>query len=132
MIVVTTTVTAFSLVIMAVVPHWAAAGIGYTLLVGLRPLTQSVSSVVNLEIVPASWRGITSGVVSMSMGLGFTSMSLGGGYLIPALGFSGLYLLAALITAASALVFWLYFRVPRGEYRLPSEEPAAATAGQRS
>ena len=132
MIVVTTAVTAFSLVIMAVVPHWAAAGIGYTLLVGLRSLTQSVSSVVNLEIVPASWRGITSGVVSMSMGLGFTSMSLGGGYLIPALGFSGLYLLAALITAASALVFWLYFRVPRGEYRLPSEEPAAATAGQRS
>ena len=117
MIVVTTAATAFSLVIMAVMPHWAAAGIGYTLVVGLRSLTQSVSSVVNLEIVPASWRGMTSGVVSMSMGLGFTSMSLGGGYLIPALGFSGLYLLAALITAASAFLFWLYFRVPRGEYR---------------
>ena len=131
MIVVTTAITAFSLVIMALMPHWAAAGIGYTLVVGLRSLTQSVSSVVNLEIVPASWRGLTSGVVSMSMGLGFTSMSLGGGYLIPALEFSGLYLLAALITAVSALLFWLYFRVPRGEYRLPSEEPAAAVSSRR-
>ena len=131
MIVVTTAITAFSLVIMAVVPHWAAAGIGYTLVVGLRSLTQSVSSVVNLEIVPASWRGTTSGVVSMSMGLGFTSMSLGGGYLIPVLGFPGLYLLAALITAVSALVFWFYFRVPRGEYRLPSDDPAAAASSRR-
>ena len=131
MIVVTTAITAFSLVIMAVVPHWAAAGIGYTLVVGLRSLTQSVSSVVNLEIVPASWRGTTSGVVSMSMGLGFTSMSLGGGYLIPVLGFPGLYLLAALITAVSALVFWFYFRVPRGEYRLPSDDPAAAASSGR-
>ena len=132
MIVVTTAITAISLVIMALVPHWAAAGIGYTVVVGLRSVTQSVSSVVHMEIVPASWRGITSGIVSMSMGLGFTSMSLGGGYLIPALGFSGLYLLAALITAASAVIFWLYFRVPRGEYRLPAEDPATATANQRS
>ena len=132
MIVVTTAVTALSLVVLAAVPHWAAAGIGYTLIVGLRSLTQSVSSVVNLEIVPASWRGLTSGVVSMSMGLGFTSMSLGGGYLIPALGFPGLYLLAALITAASALIFWLYFRFPRGEYRQPSEEPAVAVSNRRS
>ena len=116
-IVVTTAITAASLVIMALVPHWAAAGIGFTLVIGMRSITQSVSSVVHMEIVPASWRGFTSGVVAMSMGLGFTSMSLGGGYLIPALGFPGLYLLAALITTASAVIFWRYFRVPRGEYR---------------
>lgn len=116
-IVVTTAITAASLVIMALVPHWAAAGIGYTLVIGMRSITQSVSSVVHMEIVPASWRGVTSGVVAMSMGLGFTSMSLGGGYLIPALGFPGLYLLAAAITAVSAVIFWRYFRVPQGEYR---------------
>ena len=132
MIVVTTGITAASLVIMALVPHWAVAGIGYTLVVGLRSVTQSVTSVVHMEIVPASWRGVTSGVLSMSMGLGFTSMSLGGGYLIPALGFRGLYLLAALTTALSAVIFWRYFRVPRGEYRLATEEPATATSNQRS
>ena len=131
-IVVTTAITAASLVIMALVPHWAAAGIGFTLVVGMRSVTQSVSSVVHMEIVPASWRGITSGVVAMSMGLGFSSMSLGGGYLIPALGFPGLYLLAAVITAASAVIFWQYFRVPQGEYRLASEQPAPALPVQRS
>ena len=60
-------------------------------------------------------------------------MALGGGYLIPALGFPGLYLLAALLTAVSALIFWQYFRVPQGEYRLSAtEEPAAAASIQRS
>ena len=86
-IVVTTAITAASLVIMALVPHWAAAGIGFTLVVGMRSVTQSVTSVVHMEIVPANRRGVTSGVTSMSMGLGFSSMALGGGYLIPALGF---------------------------------------------
>ena len=119
-IVVTTAITAASLVIMALVPHWAAAGIGFTLVVGMRSVTQSVTSVMHMEIVPASRRAVTSGVVSMSMGLGFSSMALGGGYLIPALGFPGLYLLAATITVAGAAMFWLYFRVPRGEYRNPT------------
>lgn len=118
-IVITTALTAGSLVLTALVPHWAAAGIGFTLVVGLRSITQSVSSVVHMEIVPASRRALTSGVVSMSMGLGFTSMSLGGGYLIPVMGFSGLFLLAAAVTAGSAVLFWHYFRVPRGEYRTP-------------
>ena len=132
-IVVTTAITAASLVIMALVPHWAAAGIGFTLVVGMRSVTQSVTSVVHMEIVPANRRGLTSGVTSMSMGLGFSSMALGGGYLIPALGFPGLYLLAALLTAISALIFWQYFRVPQGEYRLAAtEQPVAAASTQRS
>ncbi len=131
-IVVTTAITAASLVIMALVPHWLAAGIGFTLVVGMRSVTQSVTSLVHMEIVPASRRGLTSGVTSMSMGLGFSSMALGGGYLIPALGFPGLYLIGALITALSALIFWLYFRVPQGEYRLTAERPAAAVPAQRS
>ena len=131
-IVVTTAITAASLVIMALVPHWLAAGIGFTLVVGMRSVTQSVTSLVHMEIVPASRRGLTSGVTSMSMGLGFSSMALGGGYLIPALGFPGLYLLGALITALSALIFWQYFRVPQGEYRLTAEQPADAIPAQRS
>ena len=131
-IVATTAITAASLVIMALVPHWAAAGIGFTLVVGMRSVTQSVTSLVHMEIVPANRRGLTSGVTSMSMGLGFSSMALGGGYLIPALGFPGLYLLAAVITSLSALIFWQYFRVPQGEYRLTAEQPAAAVPAQRS
>ena len=116
-IVVTGLCTAAGMVILATVPHWAAAGLGFTLVVGLRSVTQSVSSVLHMEIVPTNRRTVTSGLVAMAMGLGFMSISFGGGYLIPAIGFPAFYLLAAAITVASALIFLLYFRVPRGEYR---------------
>ena len=119
-IVVTGLCTAAGMVLMATVSHWAAAGIGFTLVVGLRAITQSVSSVLHMEIVPASRRTVTSGLVAMATGLGFMSISFGGGYLIPDIGFPGFYLLAAAITAAGAVIFWLFFRVPRGEYGKPT------------
>ena len=116
-IVVTGMLTAVGLVILAAVPHWVAAGIGFTLVVGLRAITQSVSAVMHMEIVPAHRRSVTSGLIAMSMGLGFMSISFGGGFLIPAIGFPAFHMLAAAITAVGALIFWLYFRLPRGEYR---------------
>ena len=116
-IVVTGLLTAVGMVILATVPHWAAAGLGFTLVVGLRSITQSVSAVLHMEIVPASRRTVTSGVMAMAMGMGFMSISFGGGYLIPALGFPGFYHLATAITVVGALIFWLYFRIPRGEYQ---------------
>ena len=116
-IVATGLLTAIGLVILAAIPHWVAAGIGFTLVVGLRAITQSVSAVMHMEIVPAHRRSVTSGVIAMSMGLGFMSISFGGGVLIPAVGFPAFHLLAAAVTAAGALIFWLYFRLPRGEYR---------------
>ena len=116
-IVVTGLLAAAGMVILATVPHWAAAGLGFTLVVGLRSITQSVSAVLHMEIVPASRRTLTSGVMAMAMGLGFMSISFTGGYLIPAIGFPGFYVLATVITTVSALIFWLYFRIPRGEYR---------------
>ena len=119
-IVVTGLVAAAGMVILAAVPHWVAAGLGFTLVIGMRAVTQSVSSVLHMEIVPAGRRTVTSGVVAMALGLGFMSISFGGGYLIPAVGFPGLHLLAAAITVLGAAIFWLYFRVPRGEYRQPA------------
>ena len=119
-IVVTGVVTAAGMLILATIPHWVAAGLGFTLVIGMRAVTQSVSSVLHMEIVPAGRRTLTSGLVAMALGLGFMSISFGGGYLIPAIGFPGLHLLAAAITVLGAAIFWLYFRVPRGEYRQPA------------
>jgi hypothetical protein len=42
-------------------------------------------------------------------------MSLAGGYIIVALGYRLLFLAGAGMIAASAWLFWAYFRVPRGE-----------------
>ena len=128
-IVVSTLATAASLLLMGLFPHWALVGLGFTGVIGMRAITQSVASVVQMEIVPEGWRGTTSGIISMAMGVGFTSMALGGGYLIPIIGFQGLYFIAAGLVTASGLLFWLYFRVPRGEYAVDGyaqQEPTVA------
>lgn len=39
----------------------------------------------------------------------------GGGYQIKAVGYSDLFLVAAGLAAAGALLFWAYFRVPRAD-----------------
>lgn len=105
-----------SLLLMGLIPHWSGVGLGFMGVIGMRAITRSIVNVVQMEIVLPGWRGTTSGVVAMAMGVGFTSMALGGGYLIPVLGYRGLFLTAAGMGAVSTLLFWSYFRVPRGEY----------------
>ena len=50
-------------------------------------------------------------------------MALGGGYVIPALGYRSLCLMGAGLMAIGTVVFWAYFRVPRGEYARGSGPP---------
>lgn len=105
-----------SLVLMALVPHWATAGLGFFGVVGMRSMTRAVLNVYQMEIVALGWRSLTSGTVSTAMGLGYSLMALGGGYLIVTMGYRGLFLTGAVLAAAGALMFGGYFRVPRGEY----------------
>ena len=127
-IVVSTLATAISLVIMALVPNWFVVSIGFMGVIGMRAITQSVVNVVQMEIVPVANRGTTSGLVSMAMGTGFTSIALGGGYLVPIIDFPGVFFIAAGMVTVSSLIFWLYFRHPRGEYAIAVEEPRPAIA----
>jgi predicted MFS family arabinose efflux permease len=47
--------------------------------------------------------------------MSIAAMSLWGGFAIAALGYRSLFLAAAGLTVVGALIFWFYFRVPRGE-----------------
>ncbi|MEM7124901.1 MAG: MFS transporter [Chloroflexota bacterium] len=107
---------AASMVLMALVPHWAAVGAGFAGVIGMLSITRAVTTVYQMEIVAPEWRGLMSGTVSMAMGIGFTSMALGGGFIIPILGYQGLFLVGAAMVTFSALLFWVLFRVPRGEF----------------
>lgn len=107
---------AASLFLMAFVPHWAAAGIGFMGVIAMLSIVRAVANVVQMEIVPAGWRGVASGIISTAMGMGFSSMALGGGYLAATVGYAPLFFAAGIAVTGSALVFWAYFRVPRGEY----------------
>ncbi|MBV7332077.1 MFS transporter [Chloroflexi bacterium TSY] len=105
-----------SLLLMAFVPHWTTAGLGFLGVIAMRSMTRAVISVYQMEIVTPDWRSLTSGTVSAAMGLGFSTMALGGGYIIVAMGYRGLFLVGAALATIGALLFWGYFRIPRGEY----------------
>lgn len=77
---------AASLFVMALVPHWSVAGLGFMGLIAMLSIVRAVANVVQMEIVTPGWRGVTSGIVSTAMGTGFSSMALGGGYLATAAG----------------------------------------------
>lgn len=107
---------AASLILMALVPHWTTAGLGFLGVVGMRSMTRAVLSVYQMEIVALDWRSLTSGTVSMAMGLGYSIMALGGGYLIVFMGYRGLFMTGAVLAMVGAAMFAGYFRIPRGEY----------------
>ena len=104
-----------SLLLLALIPNWIAAGVGLAgvwILYSVRTIPFRVHS---QEVASPEWRPAVSGALMLGAGLGASAMSLGGGYLITGLGYSGLFSVAAGSTVVSALLFWAYFRVPRGE-----------------
>ena len=96
--------------------NWQIATLGYAIAVCARTILWTLFAVVQMEIVAPAFRGITAGSVALSSGLGFGSMALLGGYLIPIIGFKALFLISAGLCSTSAAVFWQYFHKPRGKY----------------
>lgn len=106
---------ALSMLPLALIPHWSAAGLGFMGVAALFSMTTAPFRVFSQEIVSPGWRAAMSGAMMTGAGLSSSAMAFGGGYLISALGYSGLFLTGAGLTVAGALLFWAYFRVPRGE-----------------
>lgn len=114
---------ALCMVPLALVSHWAVAGAASMGLVALSSIRRSVYIVFQQEMVPERWRVTMSSALTMAYGISIAVISLGGGWMIDALGYRALFLGCALITALGVLCFQLYFRTPRGEYaKSPLEE----------
>lgn len=107
---------AFSLVPMALIPHWAAAGLGYVGLLALASITRPVVAVYQMEIVSSDWRPVMSAATTMALGMSWGLVSLAGGHVIAILGYRSFFLMGAGLTAIGATLFWSYFRQPRGEF----------------
>jgi predicted MFS family arabinose efflux permease len=67
--------------------------------VALSAIWMPALQVFQMEMVDAQWRSVVYGAVSMSMSLSFTSVNLGGGYLIAAAGYRSLFMAGALLSA---------------------------------
>ena len=115
------------LLLLALIPHWGAAGLGFAVVRVCVMIVDPAFSIYRQEVVPARWRPAMSGAIVVAMGIGQSAMAFGGGYMITALGYGTLFLTGAGLTVFAALLFWAYSRVPRGELASSSasDEPLA-------
>jgi MFS family permease len=100
---------------LALIPHWAAAGLGFISSGVLFSVTIGPIRVFSQELVTPDWRATMASAFMMGAGLAFSGMSLLGGYAIASLGYRPLFLIGTVLAIAGALLFWFCFRVPRGE-----------------
>jgi MFS family permease len=105
---------ALSTLPLALVPHWAMAGVGFVSSAIWFSTTVGPIRVFSQELVAPRWRSTMASGFMLGAGLAFAAISLVGGYAIVALGYRTLFLVAAGLTAAGGIFFGLYFRKPRG------------------
>ena len=99
-----------SLLPLALIPHWAGAGVGYIVAVAMTAITLPTFGVYHQESVPPKWRTAMSGAVNTATGLSNAMMAYGGAYIIINMGYRELFLLAAVLVAAGAMIVWVYTR----------------------
>jgi predicted MFS family arabinose efflux permease len=102
--------TAISMLPLALIPHWGAAGLSFIGVIGCSWIRYAASLVYFLELVPPTRRATVSGVTEMAAGICFTVLAFGGGYVIALLGYRSLFLAGAVIAGQGSLLFWLLFR----------------------
>jgi predicted MFS family arabinose efflux permease len=105
---------ALCFLLLAFVPHWGAASLGFVGLTALSRIVRPAFTVYSQEIVPSRARALMSGADTMAGSLGASLMSLSGGYLIAAWGFPSLFVTGAGLTGVAALIVGTVLRAPRG------------------
>lgn len=99
-----------TLIPLALVPSWGAAGLSFAALLASAWLVAPAFSIFSQEIVESRFRALMSRVVQASYGLSSALVSFGGGIIIATLGYRWMFLIAAGLTGAGTLLFWAYFR----------------------
>ena len=107
---------ACSLLPMALVPYVGAVSMGYIGVNAATSIWRTPITVYRMEIVAPRWRALMSGTSNMSMGISFAAMGLGGAHIVNNLGYGSVFLVGAILTSIGTVLFWLFDRVPRGEY----------------
>ena len=93
----------------------ALAGLGFVSATVMFWVTTGPVRVFSQELVAPRWRTAMASSFMLGAGLAYSAMSLAGGFVIVAVGYRLLFLIASGLIATGAVLFWAYFRVPRGE-----------------
>ncbi len=100
---------ALSLIPLALVPHWAAAGAAFVAINVSVGVLAPASYLFMFGLVAERWR---LAIASTSIGAGvagFAAIALGGGFLIARLDYPIFFLISAAITTVGVLLFWIRF-----------------------
>ena len=108
----TTLGTGLSLLPLALLPHWSAAGLGNLGVMALGAIWMPAFQVYQMELVSPRWRSLAYGIVSMAMGFTFASVSLAGGYIIAQWGYPSLFLLGIGMCVAGTALMWGILKYP--------------------
>ena len=88
---------------------WIMAAAAYAGIIMLVAAVNAVWSLVTQESVSREWRSVSSGVYSLTSGLGAAMMSAGGGYLVGWIGYQALFRSGAGLVVLAAVVAGLFF-----------------------
>ncbi|MFP3897556.1 MAG: MFS transporter [Anaerolineales bacterium] len=99
-----------NLLLVSLVPHWTAAGLGAIGTLALSALWRPAYQVLQMEMAEPEQRSLISGVGAMAMSLGYSTVSFGGGYVAATVGYRRLFLVGTGLAIASAIVMALLLR----------------------
>jgi MFS family permease len=115
-----------SMLPLAFVPHWGAAGLGFVGVMALASISRPAISVFQMELVAPRWRPTMAAATTMAVGLSWAGLALGAGFIITALDFTALFLIGAGLTLAGVVLFWVCFRRARAAPPRPALVSPAA------
>jgi predicted MFS family arabinose efflux permease len=117
---------AFSLVPLALIPHWTAAGLSQLVYAVVSAIWLPAVQAFQMERIDPEWRSIGYGAVAMAMGSGFGSTSIAGGYIVAAAGYRALFALGIALSLVATGIMWVILRYAK---RDPGAEATAASPG---
>jgi MFS family permease len=100
---------------LALIPHWTAAGLGFISATAFFVVSAGPLRVFSQELVAPRWQATMASAFMMGPGISYAAVSLVGGFAIVSVGYRTLFGVSALLVFASGLLFWYWFRLPRGE-----------------
>lgn len=118
LIVLCTLLSAVNLVPLALAPHPTVAGLVFVLNSTYAWIMVPAVLLLQQELVAPRWRTTMAGADTLATGLSYGLVAWAGGFAISAWGYPTLFLVGGAISAVGAMLFWAYFRTPRGELRV--------------
>jgi MFS family permease len=105
---------ALSLLPLALIPHWAGAGLGLAGVLVLGGMMTTANHVYTQESVAPQWRPTMQAAITMAGGATTALVAYAGGHLIQRLGYPAFFATCASLTAASGVLLSAYARIRRG------------------